>query len=177
MAKAAKIPTNEEITEYYKAYTADPSHNSLFDIDHKAMKMEMTQRIFAEEMSEDVRAIAWTFCKALTKFTHAPVSPADYKRMEKYKDETGLIDVLLKACDGYFPDGQKHFDTIGFSYSIALISISNHRREDCIALLDRITQHFVKTKDDWYTVLLRNMQRLEKDHPDLTPFRTALEAI
>lgn len=177
MAKAAKVPTNEEITEYYKTYIADPLHNSIYDLEHKTMAKEMTQRIFAEEMSEDVRATAWTFCKTLTKFVHAPVSPAEYKRMEKYKDETGLIDVLLKACDDYFPEEHKHFDRIGYGYAIALISISDHRRADCLALLDRVTQHFVSTKDDYYDVLLRNMQRLEKDHPDLTPFKTALEAI
>lgn len=37
-------------------------------------------------------------------FAHAPVSPAEYKRMQKYISETALIDVLLTALAGYYPD-------------------------------------------------------------------------
>lgn len=113
------------------------------------------------------------------EFFHAPVTPADYNRMEKWLPETELIDVLLKACDGYFPDPnfKYSFDTTGFSYSIALISQSQYKREECLALLDRVTQYYVNTKDDWYTVLLRNMKVLSKTYPDLTGFKTALESI
>ncbi len=179
MAKAVKVPTLEEIREYLKSFKADPIHNQINDADHAAMHKEMTQRIFAVEMADDVKLTAWKFCKELTKFSHAPISPAEYKRMEKWLTETGLIDVLLKACDGYYPDPafKYSFDTIGFSYSIALISQSQYRRQDCLALLDRITQYYVRTKDDWYTVLLRNMQKLVKQFPDLNGFMTALESI
>ena len=182
MAKAIKVPMVAEMEEYLQACKADSS-NRLNDADHVTMHKPMTLRIFkvieADNMPDSVKAAAWSFCKQLTKFSHAPVSPADYKRMEKYKGETDIIDILLKACDGYFPDPafKYSFDTIGFSYSIALISISDHRRADCIALLDRVTQYYVKTKDDWYTVLLRNMQKLVKEYPDLAPFKTALETI
>lgn len=178
MAKAIKVPTVAEMEEY-KADSA----NRINDIDHWTMLKPMTLRIFkvveADDMPDSAKVTAWNFCKQLTKFSHAPVSPAEYKKMEKYKGETELIDVLLKACDGYFPDPafKYNFDTIGFSYSIALISISDHRRQDCLALLDRVTQYYVKTKDDWYTVLMRNMQKLVKDYPDLAPFKAALEAI
>lgn len=182
MAKAIKVPTVAEMEEYDQALKADIA-NRLNDVDHLAMRMPITLRIFkvieTDNMPDSVKAAAWGFCKRLAKFSHAPVSPAEYKKMEKYKGETELIDVLLKACDGYFPDPafKYIFDTVGFSYSIALISISDHRRQDCLALLDRITQYYVKTKDDWYTVLLRNMQKLVKEYPDLAPFKTALEAI
>ena len=182
MAKAIKVPTVSEMEEYLQAWKADRS-SRINDADHAAMHKPMTLRIFkvieADNMPDSIKAAAWGFCKQLTKFSHAPVSPADYTRMEKYKGETELIDVLLKACDGYFPDPafKYSFDTIGFSYSIALISISDHRRADCIALLDRVTGYYVKTKDDWYTVLMRNMQKLVKEYPDLAPFKTALEAI
>ena len=182
MAKAIKVPTVAEMEEYLQACKSD-SANRINDAEHWLIHKPMTLRIFkvieADNMPDSVKATAWGFCKQLTKFSHAPVSPADYKRMEKYKGETEVIDVLLKACDGYFPDPafKYNFDTIGFSYSIALISISDHRRADCIALLDRVTQYYVKTKDDWYTVLMRNMQKLVKEYPDLAPFKTALESI
>lgn len=182
MAKAIKVPTVAEMEEYLQACKADSS-SRINDAEHWLIHKPMTLRIFKviedDNMPDSVKAAAWNFCKQLTKFSHAPVSPADYKKMEKYKGETELIDILLKACDGYFPDPafKYNFDTIGFSYSIALISISDHRRQDCISLLDRITQYYVKTKDDWYTVLMRNMQKLVKDYPDLAPFKTALESI
>ena len=178
MAKAVKVPTLEEMQEYLKLWKAD-FKNRINDADHAAMHKEMTLRIFALDMTDDVKLTAWKYCKELAKFAHAPVSPAEYKRVEKWLGESGLIDVLLKACDGYYPDPafKYNFDTIGFSYSIALISQSQYRRQDCLALLDKITQYYVNTKDDWYTVLLRNMQKLVKAFPDLAPFKTALESI
>lgn len=183
MAKSVKVPTLEEMQEHLKAWKAAPLSDKPDHPYHFVIMKEMTMRIFKViedgNMPDNVKATAWNFCKQLTKFSHAPVSPADYKRMEKFKDEHELIDVLLKACDGYFPDPafKYNFDTIGFSYCIALISISDYRRADCLALLDRVTQYYVKTKDDWYKVLLRNMQKLEKEYPDLAPFKTALETV
>ncbi len=179
MAKAIKVPNLEEMREYLKNFKADPIHNRINDADHAAMHKEMTIRIFSVDMTDDVKVTAWKFCKTLANFAHAPVSPAEYKRMEKWLPETGLIDALLKACDDYYPDPafKYDFDTIGFSYSIALISQSQYKRADCLALLDKITQYYVNTKDDWYTVLLRNMTKLCKTFPDLTGFKTALESI
>ncbi len=178
MAKAIKIPTLEEMQEYIAAWKAD-SKNRINDADHAAMHKEMTIRIFSVDMPDDVKVTAWKFCKTLANFVHAPVSPAEYKRMEKWLPETGLIDVLLKACENYYPNPafRYDFDTIGFSYSIALISQSQYRRPDCLALLDKITQYYVNTKDNWYTVLLRNMTKLCKAFPDLAGFKTALESI
>lgn len=178
MAKAVKVPTLEEMQEYLKLWKAD-SKNRINDVDHRAMLNEMTLRIFTVDMPDDVKPVAWKFCKELTKFAHAPVSPAEYKRMEKWLGEHGLIDVLLKACDGYYPDPKFDFgfDIVGFFYSIALISQSQYRRKDCLALLDKITQYYIKTKHKLYTVLLRNMQKLVKDFPDLAGFKTALESI
>lgn len=179
MSKAVKVPTLEEMRGYLKSFASDPVHNRINDADHAPMHKEMTLRVFEVDMPDDVKVTAWKFCKELTKFAHAPVSPAEYKRMEKYLGEHGLIDVLLKACDGYYPDPafKYNFDTIGFSYSVALLSQSQYRRADCLALLDGITQYYMRTKDDWYTVLLRNMQKLSKEFPDLLPFKTALESI
>lgn len=179
MAKAVKVPTLEEMQEYLKSFKADPIHNIIKDAEHAVMHKEMTIRIFSVDMSDDLKVTAWKYCKTIANFAHAPVSPAEYKRMEKWLPENGLIDVLLEACDNYYPNPafKYNFDTIGFSYSIALLSQSSYRRPDCLALLDKITTYYVNTKDDWYTVLLRNMTKLVKDFPDLQPFKTALETI
>ncbi len=180
MAKTATAPTLDEILEYRKAFRESlgkgvPNDGSTQTV----MIMEMTVRIFSVQMSDDVRETAWKYCKQLSKFTHAPVSPAEYKRMEKWADEHGLIDVLLQACDGYYQEEKNplEFDVVGFYYSIALLSQSQYRRADCLALLDKVTQYYVKTKVDKYNVLLRNMTKLVKDFPDLAPFKTALESI
>lgn len=58
-----------------------------------------------------------------------------------------------------------------------MISQSRYRRPDGIDLLDIITQYYVNTKDEWYTVLLRNMKVLSKKYPDLLRFKTDLENI
>lgn len=177
MAKAIEVPTLEEMQEHLREWKAAPDDRT--DVFHRAVLRKMTLRIFAVDMTDDVKLTAWKYCRELTKYAHAPVSPAEYKRVEKWLPEYGLVDVLLKACDGYYPDPafRYSFDTIGFSYSIALISQSRYRRQNCLALLDKITQYYVGTKDEWYTVLLRNMTKLCKDFPDLAPFKTALEGI
>lgn len=179
MARNTKVPTKQEIEEYVRYFKEDPMHHSIHDLEHRAMLKEMTQRIFSVDMTDEVRVTAWKFCKAFANCAHAPVAASEYKRMEKWVEETALIDVLLTACDDYFPDQnfKYSFDTIGFSYSIALLSQSRYRRQDCLELLDRITQYYVDTKDDWYTVLLRNMKVLSKNYPDLEQFRVRLETI
>lgn len=180
MAKTTNAPTLDEILEYQKTFRESLNTGKPIDgTTQTVMLNDMTVRIFSVDMDESTRQTAWKFCKTLANFAHAPVSPAEYKRMEKWLPETALIDVLLKACDGYYPDPAfgYRFDRVGFSYSIALISQSQHRRADCLALLDKITRYFVNTKDDWYKVLLRNMTKLVKNFPDLAPFKAALEAI
>lgn len=179
---ANKVPTLDEMLEYCKRVRADRSE-FIADVAHNAMMRGMSKRIFAVDMPEDVRETAWKFCKQLAKYTHAPVSAADYKKMEKWSNDQGrsiiaLIDVLLKACDGYYPGDYRplEFDIIGFYYSIALLSQSQYRRTDCLALLDKITAHYVNTNED-RGVLLRNMQRLVKDYPDLLQFKTTLEKV
>lgn len=179
MAKSIRVPTQQEMEEYIRHVHEDPGHNYIKDLEHAAMLQEMTQRIFSVDMPDAARVTAWKFCKALANYSHAPVAASDYKRMEKWVEETALIDVLLVACDNYFPNRNFRygFDTVGFSYSVALISQSRYRRPDCIELLDRITQYYVNTKDDWYTVLLRNMKVLSKNYPDLERFKMDLENI
>lgn len=179
MAKNTRIPTLQEMEEYIEHFKEDPIHNSISDLDHVAIHHEMTRRIFTVDMTDDTKVTAWKFCKALANYAHAPVTASDYKRMEKWVEETALIDVLLEACDNYFPNPEFRysFDIIGFFYSVALISQSQYRRQDCLNLLNKITQYYVDTKDELHTVLLRNMKILPKNHSDLVQFKTALESI
>lgn len=178
MAKT-KVPANDEMREYEKLFRADPIHNAIRDLEHITMIKEVTKLVFAVNMPESTREIAWKFCKAIANCAHAPVSSAEYKRMQKFVGEAALTDVLLEALDGYFPGpaNKYKFDTVGYSYALALISQTQYRRSDCLAFIDKLTNYFVSTKYDWYTVALRNMKVLVKDYPDLAPFKTALESI
>lgn len=177
MSKIIKVPTLDEILEYNKYCNESPMQNWINDADHPAMLREMTVRIFSVDMPNDVKVTAWKFCKTLANFAHAPVSPAEYKRMEKWLGETELIDVLLEALKDYFPDTTKEFDTIGFYYSIALISQSQYRRKDCLKILEELTNFCINTKYKWSDVTLRNMTKLVKNYPDLGQFKTMLESI
>ena len=148
------------------------------DIDHIAMNNEMTVRIMGIPMNDETKQIAWTYCKNLAKYSHCPVSKSDYKKVQKYISESELTDVLLNALDGYYPSDENFilsgFDMVGFYYSIALISQSEHRRSDCLSLLDKLTNYAIANLDD-RSVLLRNMKTLEKEFPDLSGFRKKLE--
>lgn len=178
MAKGQKIPTLDEMLEYNKRVNAD-IENLVRDADHRVMLKEMTLRIFSVEMNDDLKVTAWKFCKTLANFAHAPVSLAEYKRMQKWLGETALIDVLIKALNDYFPDETKEFysiDTVGFYYSIALISQSKYRRTDCLKILEDLTDFFINTECD-RSVILRNMTKLVKDYPDLESFKNKLESI
>ncbi|MDE7399125.1 MAG: hypothetical protein K2N06_06300 [Oscillospiraceae bacterium] len=178
----APTPTFADILEYKKAYRADRS-SFIPDQTHNAMLREMTQLIYSAEMTDEVRERVWKFCMTLTSYTHAPVTPADYKRMQKFTDDHELIDAVLEALDEYYPRDsddprdELDFDTIGYYYSIALISQSQYRREDCLALLNTLTQYFVNAKNNIHNVFLRNMKILSKTYPDLVQFKTALESI
>lgn len=173
----SKVPTLDEMLEYYNHISEDPLHNIIRDTDHRTMLNEMTVRIFSVDMPDDLKATAWKFCKTLQNFAHAPVSLSDYKRMEKWLGETALIDVLLEALKDYFPDTTERFDTIGFYYSIALISQSQYKRADCLKILEELTNFCVNTKYNSSFVVLRNMTKLVKNYPDLAQFKTALESI
>lgn len=172
----SKAPTLADILEYKKAYRADRS-NFIADQTHNAMLREMTQLIYSADMTDETRERAWKFCMTLTSYTHAPVSPADYKRMQKFADDHELIDAVLEALDEYYPRDDLSFDTIGYYYSVALISQSQYRREDCLALLNTLTQYFVNAKNNIHNVFLRNMKVLSKTFPDLVQFKTTLETL
>ena len=173
-----KIPELEEIIEYRRSVKED-TNNIKLDIDHIAMNNEMTLRIFEIPMNDDTKQIAWTYCKNLAKYSHCPVSKSDYKKMQKYINESALIDILLNALDGYYPDNENFilsgFDEVGFYYSVALISQSEHRRNDCLSLLDKLTSYAIANLDDKGSLVLRNMKALEKEYPDLSEFKTKLE--
>lgn len=175
-----KIPTLEEIIEY-RHLIKENTHSVItgIGIDELAMHREMTLRIFQVSMDDNTKQIAWKYCKNLAKYSHCPVAKTEYKRMQAYVHETGLIDVLLSALDGYLPDNENFilsgFDIVGFYYSIALISQSTYRRQECLDLLDKLANHAIMNLDNKGSLVLRNMKMLEKEYPDLAEFRIRLE--
>lgn len=171
------VPTYDEILKC-RAKPIDCDHiGENYSFDEAVMRRGITERIFSVNMTDSAREKAWKFCKRIAKSSHCPVTLAEYKRMEKWAGETELIDVLLKAFDGYYPDHHSlASDIVGYYYSIALISQSEYMRKDCLALLDRTVQYYIKANEKReIDLLLRNMTRLVGDHPDLTQLKSDLE--
>lgn len=174
-----KIPTLDEILEY-KRLVREGAINGDYTLEGNAKLSGMTVQIFQVPMEDEVRALAWKYCKNLANYSHCPVTKAEYKRMQKYTGETALVDVVLKALEGYYPTNENHimsgFDIVGFYYSVALISQCTYRRNDCLAFLEKLTDYEIQNLDDKGKLMLRNMQALEKEYPDLKEFSDKLKA-
>lgn len=180
MAKKVLVPTVEEILEYREALR-EKKIAFEYTIEANAKLREMTLRLLKEVKTEDVAARTWQFCKNLTKCSHAPVSTADYKKMQKYLEDTELIDVVLAAMQDYYPTDENSilsgFDIIGYYYCVALLSQSVYRREECLEYLGGLTDYVAEQCSGHVSVLLRNMQRLEKEYSDLKPMKKRLEEL
>ena len=180
MAKKMSTPTVEEILEYREAIR-EKRIAFEYTIECNAKLREMTLRLLKEAQAEEVAARVWQFCKKLTNCSHAPVSGADYKNMQKYVEDTELIDVVLAAMQDYYPTNENSilsgFDTIGYYYCVALLSQSVYRREECLDYLGKLTNYVAEQCEGHISVLLRNMQRLEKEYSDLKPFKKILESV
>lgn len=180
MAKKMSTPTVEEILEYREAIR-EKRIAFEYTIECNAKLREMTLRLLKEAQAEEVATRVWQFCKKLTNCSHAPVSGADYKKMQKYVEDTELIDVVLAAMQGYFPTDENSilsgFDIIGYYYCVALLSQSDYRREECLDYLGKLTNYVAEQCNGHISVLLRNMQRLEKEYSDLKPFKKILESV
>ena len=180
MAKKVIVPTVEDIIEYRKAIREERIAFE-YTIEGNAKFREMTLRLLEAAGTEEIAARTWQFCKNLTKCSHAPVSGADYKKMQKYVEDTELIDVVLEAMQGYFPTDENSilsgFDIIGYYYCVALLSQSDYRREECLDYLGKLTNYVAEQCNGHISVLLRNMQRLEKEYSDLKPFKKILESV
>lgn len=125
-----------------------------------------------EHRYEDV----WKFARKLNSYWHCPVKPAEYARMNAYAEDEELVAVALKALnDEEYPfEGEEKREFITYFYTVALISQSNHHREECLETLERLTRFFIKNKPFTYDALLRNMEVLSKKFPDLKPFAEEL---
>lgn len=171
-----KVPTYEEIKTYREKIKKReiPFEGGAY---YSAMHSPFTERIFGFEMPEDAKPFVWKFCKKFASFSHCPVKPADYKRMEAFCTEPVLVDVLLKAMDGYFctDDYGIDFDVVGYYYAVALLSQSGYRRADCLALLDKLVDYETASLAQKGELLLRNMKALVKDYPDLAAMLDKLE--
>lgn len=171
------VPTYDDILKC-RAKPIDREHIDGKNFDETVMRKDITEQIFSVNMTAGAREKAWKFCKRIAKSCHCPVTLAEYKRMEKFAADSELVDVLLKAFDGYCPDFGSQIlpQIVEYYYTIALISQSEYRRKDCLTLLDRTVQHYIKANDKRdIELLLRNMTKLAADHPDLAKMKTALE--
>lgn len=141
------------------------------------MHSPFTERIFSFEIPEDGKPGVWKFCKKIASCSHCPVKPADYKRMQAFCGDPALVDVLLKAMDGYFCTDNygADFDAVGYYYAAALLSQSEYRRDACLSLLDKLVDYETANLADKGKLLLRNMNALVGDYPDLAPLKTKPE--
>lgn len=113
---------------------------------------------------------AWKYCKKLASFTHAPVSLKEYLRMEEFAEDHVLADEVFQVVKNYkVPENRMltGFDTIGYFYSIALLSAAKNNREPYIKFLNELANQWIKENHSCCNLLYRNMKRLSKKFPDL----------
>lgn len=166
------VPTVEEIRELKEtikkmSYQELAASGILEDSRKMIMKSTMTEillRNAPKELEEDI----WKLCKKLAGFAHAPVSPAEYKRVREYAENSGIVNVVLSGLrENYYPFSGLIPDVQGYYYCIALVSQSQHRRADCIAYLTELADYFIANLPGEISVLRRNMKVLKKEYKDL----------
>ncbi|MBQ7776002.1 MAG: hypothetical protein IJ379_08770 [Lachnospiraceae bacterium] len=177
-----KIPTVEEIIEFKEAVQNMSveerqefgCYNDRRKITMRETMAEPLMRHAKEESKEDV----WKLCKKLSNFSHAPVSRAEYKKMEIYSSDCNMIDTVLAALqECYYPfEGQLLPDIMGYYYCIALVSQAMYRREDCLVYLEDLCNYFLENLPEKTDVLKRNMKVLGKEYADLMPLYNKLDA-
>ncbi len=144
-----------------------------------AQKREITIRLKREIKEEALWERAEKFCLHLAKMIHAPVSPAEYRRMEKYLDDEDLTDAVYRAVKDYFytdnnADGR--FDVIGHTYCVALLSQSKRNRAEILDYFDRFADVLIKDNEQGYgKAMYRNMKQFSKKYPDLKELEKKLE--
>lgn len=191
MAKK-KIPTASEVREYLEkedAYRKDciANHKTYVIAGPKfpgenIWRANITLALLeaAEEVSASNEEI-WELCKKISQATHAPVTLKEYQRMEPFAQNEKTVDTVLKLLETYIPPfGVQYwpdFDITGYYYCLALISLSDHRKEDCEKQLRTTIDQFFK-KDpglEHIPVLLRNMKILGPQRPVLKEMRDCIE--
>ena len=168
-------PTMEEIKEVlqkFEALSFEELDNLGFYYDSRKMtiKQQMTYILmsFANETNKER---IWKYCKKLASYSHAPFTLKEYQRMAPFAEDKDIVDAILKGLEENmypFSDGKSKVEPIqGYYYAIATISQSSYRRDDIIALLQKLAEYFKEKLPDDVFVLKRNMEVLKKNYPDL----------
>ncbi|SCY12128.1 hypothetical protein SAMN02910451_01440 [Butyrivibrio hungatei] len=192
MAKK-KIPTVSEVREYLakeEAYLKDCTDNNKTYVitgpkfpGENIWKSKITLPLLeaAEEVGASNEEI-WELCKKIAQTTHAPVTLKDYQRMQPFAEKEKTVDTVLKLLESYIPPFDDEywfgFDIAGYYYCLALISLSDYRREDCEKQLWTTVDQFFDhdTKLEKISVLLRNMKVLGKLRPVLRNMQASIES-
>ncbi len=135
-----------------------------------ADRREITQLLREQIKNEEVWERAWNYCKKLASFTHAPVSIKEYMRMEEFAEDDGLAEEVFQVVKNYkVPENPilTGFDTIGYFYSIALLSTAKTNREQYIRFFNELADQWIEAEHSYCSLLHRNMKRLSKKFPDL----------
>lgn len=190
MASKSKIPTAAEVKKYLDEqmrYMRECIENHRNYVIGKKTPVEnvMWTKITLPlmEAAESVgceKEEIWELCKQITKCTHAPVTVKEYERMIPFAEKPATVDAVLKLLETYSPPFdvkyRTGFDITGYYYCIALISLADHRQDDCEKRLWDTVDMFIEKDTDSAPVLLRNMNQLGGRRPFLIPMRDKLKA-
>lgn len=166
------VPTVEEIRELKemckKMTYQELAASGIFEDNRKMVMRKTMTEILLRNAPKELEEEVWKLCKKLAAYSHAPVSPAEYKKMKPYAENQDIVDVVLNGLrENYYPFTGLLPDIQGYYYCIALVSQSQHRRADCIAYLTDLADYFIANLPDERSVLYRNMKVLKKEYKDL----------
>jgi len=144
-------------------------------------RREVTKRLKKQTKNADekLQDDVWKYCKKLGSFTHAPVSLKHYQRMNMFASNDPLVAEIFTMLQGYDlrPNGSYDllWDTIGYYYSIAVISMAEANRLAHLTFLESLARKMSEENHQDKAVLLRNIVRLSKEYPDLQPIEEILK--
>ena len=148
------------------------------DLEKICSNRDITKRVKRIVTDEYLLQKVDIFCMNLAKYIHAPICLSDYKRMEKYADDKQLVETVYNAIKDYFyidnTDG--HFDIIGHSYCVALLSQSKYNRNETLDYFNKFADILIENDEQVYgQAMYRNMKRLSKEYPDLKDLEIKLQ--
>ena len=123
----------------------------------------------------------WDLCRQISKATHAPITLKEYQRMCPFAEQEKTVDTVLKLLETYTPPfGDPYwngFDITGYYYCLALISLSDYRKDDCVGQLWKTVELFISKDPQLEKIqpLLRNMKVLSRQRPELAEMRKRIE--
>ena len=97
---------------------------------------------------------AGKLAKKLDSFWHCPVTDKEYGRMAPFAGQQELVELVLEILRDYpVPDSGDYsviFDTVGYWYCIALLSLSEN--DAVLQFLDRLTDSLIARRHrDYYS--------------------------